>query len=106
MKILVVSQGESDSVTVARFTTTGAIEIGCVDSAIEVGEWDWAIAQIDEMDCAAAALAMVLIVALEKLPQEVDLMEALKASVEAAKAGKPAPERKTTSRRRKKAAGE
>ncbi|HET9559158.1 MAG TPA: Ku protein, partial [Actinomycetota bacterium] len=36
----------------------------------------------------------------------VDLMEALKASVEAAKAGKPAPERKTTSRRRKKAAGE
>ena len=36
----------------------------------------------------------------------VDLMEALKASVEAAKAGKPAPERKTTARRRKKAAGE
>jgi DNA end-binding protein Ku len=37
----------------------------------------------------------------------VDLMEALKASVEAAKAGKPAAERKTTSaRRRKKAAGE
>ena len=36
----------------------------------------------------------------------VDLMEALKASVEAAKAGKPAPERKTSSRRRKKAAGE
>jgi DNA end-binding protein Ku len=36
----------------------------------------------------------------------VDLMEALKASVEAAKAGKPAPERKTTSRRRKKASGE
>ena len=36
----------------------------------------------------------------------VDLMEALKASVEAAKAGKPAPERKTTSRRRKKAAGD
>jgi DNA end-binding protein Ku len=36
----------------------------------------------------------------------VDLMEALKASVEAAKAGKPAPERKTSARRRKKAAGE
>jgi DNA end-binding protein Ku len=37
----------------------------------------------------------------------VDLMDALRASVEAAKAGKPAPERKTTgSRRRKKAAGE
>ena len=36
----------------------------------------------------------------------VDLMEALKASVEAAKAGRPAPEPKTTSRRRKKAAGE
>jgi DNA end-binding protein Ku len=36
----------------------------------------------------------------------VDLMEALRASVEAAKAGKPAPERKTSSRRRKKAAGE
>ena len=36
----------------------------------------------------------------------VDLMEALKASVEAAKAGKPAAERKTTARRRKKAAGE
>jgi DNA end-binding protein Ku len=37
----------------------------------------------------------------------VDLMEALKASVEAAKAGKPAPERKTSSSRgRKKAAGE
>ena len=36
----------------------------------------------------------------------VDLMEALKASVEAAKAGKPAPERKTSSRGRKKAAGE
>jgi DNA end-binding protein Ku len=36
----------------------------------------------------------------------VDLMEALKASVEAAKAGKPAPERKTNARRRKKAAGE
>jgi len=37
----------------------------------------------------------------------VDLMEALKASVEAAKAGKPAPERKpSTARRRKKAAGE
>ena len=35
----------------------------------------------------------------------VDLMEALKASVEAAKAGKPAPERKTSTRR-KKAAGE
>ena len=32
-------------------------------------------------------------------------MEALKASVEAAKAGKPAPERRA-SRRRKKAAGE
>jgi DNA end-binding protein Ku len=36
----------------------------------------------------------------------VDLMEALKASVEAAKAGKPAPERKTSGGRRKKAAGE
>jgi DNA end-binding protein Ku len=36
----------------------------------------------------------------------VDLMEALKASVEAAKAGKPAAERKTSTRRRKKAAGE
>jgi DNA end-binding protein Ku len=36
----------------------------------------------------------------------VDLMEALKASVEAAKAGKPAPERKAPARRRKKAAGE
>jgi DNA end-binding protein Ku len=36
----------------------------------------------------------------------VDLMEALKASVEAAKAGKPAPARKTSSRGRKKAAGE
>jgi DNA end-binding protein Ku len=37
----------------------------------------------------------------------VDLMEALKASVEAAKAGKPASEGKTTSgRRRKKASGE
>ncbi|HWD44847.1 MAG TPA: Ku protein, partial [Actinomycetota bacterium] len=36
----------------------------------------------------------------------VDLMEALKASVEAAKADKPAPERKTSGRRRKKAAGE
>jgi len=36
----------------------------------------------------------------------VDLMEALKASVEAAKAGKPASEPKPTSRRRKKAAGE
>jgi DNA end-binding protein Ku len=36
----------------------------------------------------------------------VDLMEALKASVEAAKAGKPAAEPKTSSRRRKKAAGE
>jgi hypothetical protein len=34
-------------------------------------------------------------------------MEALKASVEAAKAGKPAAERKTTTaRRRRKAAGE
>jgi DNA end-binding protein Ku len=40
-------------------------------------------------------------------PKVIDLMEALKASVEAAKAGKPAAERKTTSaRRRKKAAGE
>jgi DNA end-binding protein Ku len=36
----------------------------------------------------------------------VDLMEALKASVEAAKAGKPAPDRKASSRGRKKAAGE
>ena len=36
----------------------------------------------------------------------VDLMEALKASVEAAKAGKPAAERKAPARRRKKAAGE
>jgi DNA end-binding protein Ku len=36
----------------------------------------------------------------------VDLMEALKASVEAAKAGKPAAERKTSGGRRKKAAGE
>jgi DNA end-binding protein Ku len=36
----------------------------------------------------------------------IDLMEALKASVEAAKAGKPAPERKTSTRRRQKAAGE
>ena len=37
----------------------------------------------------------------------VDLMEALKASVEAAKAGKPAPERKPSgARRRRKAAGE
>jgi DNA end-binding protein Ku len=36
----------------------------------------------------------------------VDLMEALKASVEAAKAGKPASAPKTSSRRRKKAAGE
>lgn len=42
----------------------------------------------------------------EPTAKVVDLMEALKASVEAAKAGKPAPERKTTSRRRKKAAGE
>jgi len=36
----------------------------------------------------------------------VDLMEALKASVEAAKAGKPATDRKAPARRRKKAAGE
>ena len=36
----------------------------------------------------------------------VDLMEALKASVEAAKAGKPGAEAKTSTRRRKKAAGE
>ena len=36
----------------------------------------------------------------------VDLMEALKASVEAAKAGKPASGRKASSRGRKKAAGE
>src|SRR6266511_3707284 len=36
----------------------------------------------------------------------VDLMEALKASVEAAKSGKPSAERKAGSRRRKRAAGE